>query len=234
MTLKDPTFLLRSCKMFTELSPTEMKEVRTLTSVRTLRKGEILFHQEQPSHGFFVVASGVVKVFRVASDGREQIMHFVDAGDSFAEAAVFSATYPASAEAMADCVLLCVDKKGFKQLIARNSQLSFKIIGALEKWLRRMRERVSELSVSELPARFACYVLSLPVSAATTSGRNGVFSMTISKTALAQMLGTTKETLSRILRKFRDKRVVDYTGRRLVILNRQRLEKVARGELVLK
>jgi CRP-like cAMP-binding protein len=57
--------------------------------------------------------------------------------------------------------------------------------------------------------------------------------MTISKTALAQMLGTTKETLSRILHKMRDKRVINYTGRKLIILNRQKLEKVASGDIKL-
>ena len=233
MTLKDPTFLLRSSRMFTELSTRELEEVKALTSVRTLRKGEILFRQDQLSHGFFVVVSGVVKIFRIAPDGREQIMHFVDAGDSFAEAAVFADTYPANAEAAEHAVLLRVEKEGLKRLLIRNPQLSLKIIGALEKWLRRLRERVSELSVSEVPARFACYVLSLPAGPATKSEGRMAFSMTISKTALAQMLGTTKETLSRIVHKLRDKRVLNYSGRQLIILNRERLEKVASGELKL-
>jgi CRP/FNR family transcriptional regulator len=219
--------------MFTELSAREMDDIKAITTCRSLRKGAVLFREGQPSRGFFVRVSGVIKIYRIAPSGREQIMHFVGAGDSFAEATLFNGTYPANAEAMTDCVVLQVGKEEFKRLLARDPQLSFRIIGAMEKWLKRMRERVSELSLSEVPARFATYVLSLPPAAATQRNGRAAFDMTVNKTAVAQMLGTTKETLSRIVHKLRDKRVVNYTGRRLIILNRQKLEKVASGDVKL-
>lgn len=230
--IKDPTYLLCSCKLFSELSSDEMREIRAITTTRSVKKGELIFREGQESHGFYILVSGVVKIYRIAPNGREQIIHFVDAGDAFAEATIFNGTYPANAEALADCVVLRIEREGFKRVLTHNPQLTFKIMATLEKWLRRMRERISELCVAEVPARFACYVLSLPPSAAHRNGHVS-FDMTISKTALAQMLGTTKETLSRIIHKLRDRRVVDYTGKRIVILSRPKLEKIAAGEVKL-
>jgi CRP/FNR family transcriptional regulator len=230
--IKDPTYLLCSCKLFSELSSDEMREIRAITTTRSVKKGELIFREGQESHGFYILVSGVVKIYRIAPNGREQIIHFVDAGDAFAEATIFNGTYPANAEALAECMLLRIEREGFRRVLAHDPQLSFKIMATLEKWLRRMRERISELCVAEVPARFACYVLSLPPAAAQRNGHVS-FDMTISKTALAQMLGTTKETLSRILHKMRDKRVINYTGRKLIILNRQKLEKVASGDIKL-
>jgi CRP/FNR family transcriptional regulator len=232
MAIKDPTLLLCSCKLFSGLSSQELAEIRAITTTRLMKKGELIFREGQQSQGFYIVVSGVVKVYRIGANGREQIIHFVEAGDAFAEATIFNGVYPANAEAMGECLLLRIEREGFKQLLARDPQLSFKIMAMLENWLRRMRERISELCVNEVPARFACYVLSLPPGAARHNGQVS-FDMTISKTALAQMLGTTKETLSRILRRMRQKRMLSYVGRRIVVLDRTKLEKVAAGEIKL-
>jgi CRP/FNR family transcriptional regulator len=230
--IKDPTYLLCACKLFSELSSQEMAEIRAITTTRSVKKGELIFREGQESHGFFILVSGVVKIFRIAPNGREQIIHLVEAGDAFAEATIFNGTYPANAEALSECVLLRIEREGFRRVLAHDPQLSFKIMATLEKWLRRMRERISELCVNEVPARFACYVLSLPPGAAHRNGQVS-FDMSVSKTMLAQMLGTTKETLSRIIHRLRQKRIVDYSGRRLVVVNRCKLEKVASGEIKL-
>jgi CRP/FNR family transcriptional regulator, dissimilatory nitrate respiration regulator len=221
----DLTFLLKSCKLFADLERNELDAIQQISTRRECRKTQIIFSEGEPSRGFFVVATGAVRIFRHSPDGRERVLHVVDAGDSFAEAAMFMEAYPATAEALVtSTTVIQIDKNGFKQLITRDPKLSFKIIGSLVKWLREMRDALTDLTMKEVPARFASYVLSLRAEPGKP------ITVNFSKSTVAQMLGTTKETLSRLLHRLAQHRVLTYKGKQIKILNRARLEKIASGE----
>ena len=220
----DLTLLLRTCKLFSDLDERELEALQQIAVRKEYRKGGIIFNEGEPSRGFFLVVSGTVKIYRVGPDGRERVFHVVEAGDAFAEAAMFMTASPATAEALAPTALICIEKNGFKQLITRDPKLSFKIMGTLVRWLTKMRDTLSDLTLKEVPGRFASYVLSLP-------GEPGKpLKVNISKTTLAQMLGTTKETFSRLLHRLAEHRILTYRGNLIRVQNRARLLKIADGE----
>lgn len=213
------TFLLKNCRLFADLDAAELQLIEPMATRHEFRKGQLLFTEGAPSRGFFLVVTGLVKIFRIGPDGRERVLHVVPANESFAEAALFMAEYPASAEALATTVVVAVDKNRFKQLLARDTKLSFKIMGALVKWLAQMRNALTDLTTKEVPARFASYVLSRPEP----------LTIPMSKTTVAQMLGTTKETFSRLLNRLARARILTYRGNQIKILNRPRLLALAAG-----
>ena len=214
------TFLLKNCRLFSDLDAGELTQIEQAAMRKEFRKGQLIFGEGETSRGFFLVVSGAVKIFRTAPDGRERVLHVVEANDSFAEAALFMPEYPANAEALAATVVIAVDKNNFKQLLARDAKLSFKIMGSLVKWLAQMRNSLTDFATKEVPARFASYALSLPEPK----------TVRISKTVVAQMLGTTKETFSRLLHRLAQHRILTYRGNQIKILNRARLEAIAAGE----
>jgi CRP/FNR family transcriptional regulator len=214
------TFLLKNCRLFSDLNAAELQLIEPMATRKEFRKGQIIFSEGAPPRGFFLVVSGAVKIFRIGPDGRERVLHVVGANDSFAEASLFMAEYPASAEALAPTVVIAVDKNSFKQLLAKDAKLSFKIMGALVKWLAQMRNALTDLTTKEVPARFASYVLSLPEP----------LTVPMSKTTVAQMLGTTKETFSRLLNRLARARILTYRGNQIKILQRQRLIALAAGD----
>lgn len=221
----DLTLLLRNCKLFSDLNQGELDSLQTVAGRKDFRKGQIVFNEGDPSRGFFLVVTGAVKVYRVGPDGRERVFHVVEAGDSFAEAAMFMDAYPATAEALATTTtVIHIEKNGFKQLLTRDPRLSLKVIGSLVKWLSHMRNALTDLTLKEVPGRFASYVLSLPVDPTRPIKIN------ISKTTLAQTLGTTKETFSRLLRRLASNRVLTFRGNQIKVQNRARLQKIADGE----
>ena len=218
------TFLLRSCRLFSDLDVAELRGIQAIAAHREYRKGQLIFTEGEASRGFCVLVAGTVKIYRLGPDGRERIIHVVAAGDAFAEAAMFMAAYPATAEALSATTVLWIEKNGFKQLLAHDAKLSFKIMGALVQWLNHLRNALTDLTLKEVPARFASYVVSLPA----TPGQP--IRINISKTTLAQMLGTTKETFSRLLARLSQQRVLSYRGNQIRIGNRARLEKIASGD----
>jgi CRP/FNR family transcriptional regulator len=220
----DLTLLLRTCKLFSDLHQPELDAIQLIAARREYRKGQVIFNEGDASHGFFLLATGAVKIYRVGPDGRERVLHVVEAGDAFAEAAMFMAAYPATAQALAPSTAIHIEKNGFKQLLARDPKLSFKLMGALVRRLAYLRNALTDLTLKEVPARFASYVLSLPADPGKP------WKVNISKTTLAQMLGTTKETFSRMLARLAQHRVLTYRGNQIKIVNRARLEKIAAGE----
>ncbi|MFZ2643996.1 MAG: Crp/Fnr family transcriptional regulator [Verrucomicrobiia bacterium] len=219
------TYLLRSCRLFSDLEGADLDAVQRIASSKEYRKGQIIFNEGEPSRGFFLVVTGSAKVYRVGPDGRERVFHVVPAGEAFAEAAMFMEAYPASAEALTSpTTVVAIDKNGFKQLLTRDPRLSFRIMGTLVKWLARMRDALTDLTMKDVPARFASYVLSLAIEPGQP------IKVGVSKTMLAQILGTTKETLSRLLHRLAEHRILTYRGNVIRIVNRPRFQKIARGD----
>lgn len=218
------TFLLKNCRLFSDLNQAELDLIEQMAARKEFRKGQLIFGEGDRSRGFYLVVSGAVKIFRVGPDGRERVLHVVEANESFAEASLFMEEYPAGAEALAATTVIVVDKNGFKQLLVQDSKLSFKIMGSLVKWLAHMRNALTDITLKEVPGRFASYVLSL------SAEPNKPIKVSISKTTIAQMLGTTKETLSRLLHRLAQHRILTYRGNQIRILSQKRLERIARGD----
>ena len=79
---------LRRCQIFAGLSPEDLNAIAAITLVKSLEKGDYLFHEGAPAQGFYVVQKGAINVHRVNAAGKEQIIHVFRAGESFAEAAL--------------------------------------------------------------------------------------------------------------------------------------------------
>jgi len=92
---------LRSCQLFTGLPQPDLGEIAAVTILKSLDKGEYLFHEGDPARGFYVVQRGAVNVHRVNAAGKEQIIHVFRIGESFAEVALATERgYPADARAL--------------------------------------------------------------------------------------------------------------------------------------
>ncbi len=229
--------LLRRCPLFAGLKEEDLRRIRAIASLKQVGKKEILFSEGEETRGFYVILSGKVKVYKVSPEGKEQILHVVNAPDSFAEAALFlEGTYPAFAEALSDSQLLFFPKRNFIQLIEKNPQLSINMIVSLSQFLKRFASLIEELSLKEVSSRIAKYLIDLSLKLSrvgTTRFREGKspneVELDLSKTQLALKLGTISETLSRTLAKMKAKGIIDVKKNRILILNREALEELASG-----
>src|SRR5262245_13454663 len=83
---------LRKCQLFAGLAPADLREVADITVLKSLDRGDYLFRESDPSHGFYVVQKGAVNVHRVNPAGKEQVIHIFRSGESFAEATLATAS----------------------------------------------------------------------------------------------------------------------------------------------
>jgi CRP/FNR family transcriptional regulator len=224
------TDLLRRCPLFAGLKDEELKRIRTIANLKQVGKKEILFSDGEEAKGFYVILSGKIKLYKISSEGKEQILHIVSAPDAFAEAALFvEGSYPAFAEALTESQLLFFPKRDFIQLIEKNPKLSINMIVSLSQFLRRFASLIEELSLKEVSSRMAKYLIDLSMTLSKEGKSPKEVELDLSKTQLASKLGTISETLSRTLAKMKAKGIIEVKRNRILILNREALEELASG-----
>jgi CRP-like cAMP-binding protein len=212
---------------FQSLEGEHLARIVACSRVRTYKSGEAVFIQGEACRAFFLVETGAVRLYRLTPDGKQQVVHDLRPGQSFAEAAMFQfGLYPVHCDATESPTdLIEVDSERFLRLFREDSRIAEIMVGSLCQRLFRLVGRIEELTVVSASARLARYVLNLP-----GSGTGPIeVELPFSKKQLAGHLSITPETLSRLLTKWRERGVMESKGRRLVVHLPDTLEAIADG-----
>jgi len=210
------------------LNEQELTDLARVAVPRKVKKGEILFLEGDRASGFFLLLTGQVRIFKSSPDGKEYTIHIINPGHIFAEVAAFeNSPYPANGAALQDSEMAFFPKEEFFDLIRKSPQISLKIISSLSSFLRDYNRQVENLSLKEVPARIASFLIT--EAGKTNSNR---VRLKNSKTEWARTLGTISETLSRTLRKMSDDDLIKVDGRDIIILDTERLQDIADGEKI--
>ncbi len=219
---------LRRTHLCAELEDSELDAIIEIVTTRQLGKGEILFLEGDRSAGFYVLLSGRVRVYKASAEGKEYTLHLIRPGQMFAEAAIFRGdSYPANCAALDESAVAFFPKDKFVELLRSSPQISLKMIGGLAGFVREFNRMVEDLSLKDIPTRLASFLL------AEYRKRQGKsIHLDISKSELAHRLGTISATLSRNLKKFRELQVIDVSGKKITVLDPDRLQSIADGEKI--
>lgn len=225
--------ILKRCALFSGLEKADLEALARIAITRSYKKSGMIMLEGEHATGFYVVVSGKVKVFKISPEGKEQILNIAGPGETFAEAAVFSGTdYPASASALVPATVLYFPRIGFERLIKKHPHLALNMIGRMSVLLRTLNRLVEELSLKEVSARVAKYLLDRAVQSGEAGKQRLEVKLKISKHQLAARLGTISETLSRTLTRLKSAGIIEVHRNSLVILDKERLGSVASGSRI--
>ena len=212
--------ILQSIPLFKGLTDSQATLMKEQFSQKTFQKNEIIFFEGDPAHGFFVVAEGKVKIYKLAPDGKEKILHIYGPGNPFGEVPVFSGgRFPANAMALTHSRFFYVSRDAFISAIKLHPSLALNMLGELSKRLREFTVQIENLALKEVPARLATYLIYLT----REQDNKEQVTLTISKGQLASLLGTIPETLSRIFNRMSTQQLIDVQGQTIRIQNRDEL-----------
>lgn len=207
--------------LFGGLPRDQLEEIRKIIVPSTFEKDAVIFFEGDEGNGFYIIAQGRVKVFKLSFDGKEHILHILGPGEPFGEVPVFSGRpFPANAQVLVKSTLLFLPRKGFIELITAHPSLSLNMFAVLSMRLREFTVQIENLSLKEAPERVASYLL----YQSQEQGHPRYVELRISKKQLAAMLGATPETLSRVFAKMSAQGLIQVEGRRIDILDREGLE----------
>lgn len=221
--------LVRSLELiplFEGLPQSQLSDLASIAIEKTYKRGAVIFSEGDPGDGFYVVKEGRIKIFKLSSEGKEQILHIFGSGEPFGEAPVFEGRrFPAHAETLMDAVCIFFPRNSFTELISKNPSLAMNMLGILSRRLRRFAALVEDLSLKEVPGRLAAYLLYL----SKIESDSVELSLDMAKGQLAGMLGTIPETLSRILGKMVKQGYLEVVGPKIRIIELQGLQELADG-----
>lgn len=218
--------IVQRSTLFAGLPDEDVKRIASIAGIKAFKRGQLIFSEGEIASAFYLVAYGRVKVFKVSPDGKEQVLHIIDACEPFGEVPVFSGDrFPANAAALEDCQALLFPRSAFLDLLTEEPSLAMNMLAFLSKRLLRFTRLVEELSLKEVPARLASYLLYLRDRA---DGRTEV-ELDIPKNVLSALLGSVPETVSRVLNRMASEGLIQMEGRRIRILDVKDMEDYASG-----
>ncbi len=221
--------ILSRIPLFDGLPHQQLAQIAGISVEKQYTKGQTIFSEGDPGDGFYVVADGQVKIYKLSADGKEQILHIFGPGQPFGEVPVFSGrSFPAHALSLSKTRLLFFPRQSFVALISQTPSLALNMLAVLSMRLRQFTVQVEQLSLKEVPARLAAYLLYLAEKQAEATE----VQLEISKGQLASLLGTIPETLSRIFARMSSQKLIAVDGRRIQLLDKVGLAELAEAGTV--
>src|SRR6266545_4975555 len=219
----DSVELLTRVPLFAELSGAELEQIGSVAIPRSYPKGVRVFHEGDSSNACYIVRSGDLRVTREHSDGRAIALATLGRGDIFGELAMLDGqARSASVETLSDSELLALPAADFRRLLAEHSQISVKLIAALTRRLRETNERVARQSFQTVPSRVAGVLTQLIAEESASEGRHGI-TIRMTQADLAQLAGTSRESVSRFLATLERAGVVRVGRGRVTVVEPRRL-----------
>jgi CRP/FNR family transcriptional regulator, dissimilatory nitrate respiration regulator len=214
----DITTAFRKCPLFEGVAEVELAAIAAITVLKSFVKGDYLFHEGTPVHGFFIVSTGAVKVHRVSFAGKEQVIHVYRANESFGEEALLSDLgYAAGACAVENSLVWMVQKVEFLGLLRRQPELALCILRSMSQHLSNLVELLDDLTLKDVKTRLANWLLQQCPN--PESDEPFCIHLPMTKRVLAAELGTVSETFSRTVAKFRKQRLITVEGNTFTLLS---------------
>jgi CRP/FNR family cyclic AMP-dependent transcriptional regulator len=211
--------MIRSVPLFSTLSDDEFNQLAHIFVARSYRKNQIIFLEEETGNYMYLVLSGKVKVAKSGTGGKETILAIHRAGDFFGEMSLLDGkTAPATVSAMEDAKIISVSGADFHKYLLHNEKVMLQIIHVLCARLRQVWQTQS-MSSSAAEARIRMGVYQLAKRHGIRDSHGIIIDLRITHQELAEMVGTSRETVTRVLAQLRKQGIIEINQRRMTLLD---------------
>ena len=216
---------LRKIPVFEDLSEIDLNSLKDIIITRTYGKNEIIFMEGDRGEGIYFIFNGKVKLSKMSYDGREHILNIFGSGDIFAEVMLFNnITYPATAESIEQSEIAMIRTADMEKLVLTNSKFALKLISILSRRLQTAQSKVKELALHDTYIRTAMALLKLGRQYGKRVKDGVELDLNISRQELANLVGTTRETVSRALGTFKKEGAILLDQKNIIITDEEKLE----------
>jgi len=213
---------LQMMDIFQDLTGEEIAEIDRATTITTCRRGRIFYMPEDTSQVLFFLKEGRVQLYRISPDGKKLVIGSIGPGAIFGEMALIGqGMHNTFAEATEDCVLLVMNREDVERLLVTRPKVALRVFEALGSRLKETESRLEGIACRSIPARLASLLLQL----ADAHGDDTITGMTHQD--LGEQIGTYRETTTQTLNSFKAGGLIDIGRKRITILDREGLERIA-------
>lgn len=220
---------LKSVPIFSELEAERLQQISRLGSRKFYKRDSVILREDETGSALFVIIFGKVKISRSSEDGKEVILTILNESDFFGEMAILDGlNRSATVTALDDTELFLIQRTDFLNLLYENPEVSIALLHELTRRLRATDLRIKSLSLRDAEGKVAAVILQLADDIGKIRhGKVEIDRLPI-QNDLANMAGTSRETISRTLHSFSKRKLIELVGTRLTILNYDKFKKLYR------
>ncbi|RZK17010.1 MAG: Crp/Fnr family transcriptional regulator [Hymenobacter sp.] len=221
------TCLHRSNPLMGCCSAEELEFINNNKTTQHYQKGQFIYQEGNQALGIYCVHQGKIKIAKAGGDKKEQIVHLVREGDMLGYRALLAGTcYSSSAVALEECVVCFVPRPDFLRLVQANMQFSTALMQLMARTLGQAEERMLHLAYKPVRERLAGALL-LVQQTFRQEGEELPFRIALGREDLAALVGTAKETVSRLLSEFKEAGIIATRGSQITLLKPARLLEIS-------
>jgi CRP-like cAMP-binding protein len=221
--------LLKKVPLFAEFGDEELTAVAALVQTRRFAKHAVLVYEGDPGDALYIVVKGNVAVTRLSNEGKESILSILKEGDFFGEMGVLDAS-PRSAtiKALGEVEVAILSRRDFLDMLARSAQMSLRLVLTLSSRLRATNQAIQAASYQDIRTRLASLLLNLEKNFGERVEGGTRLTLRLTNQEMANMIGTTRETVNRMLNRFWDEKLIDMRTANVVIIEHDKLQAILR------
>lgn len=215
---------LKKVPIFAELSEEELEMVAKMVKTRKYRKNMFIFTEGEPGEAVYFVKTGKVKISKMVEDGREHVIHIMQQGDIFGEVVLFNGgNYPATSEVIEDAEIGVLRNEDLENLMRQNVDIAIDMLKIMSRRLQSASSQIRDLALKDALSRTAGLLLKLSEAFGTETEEGVVINLSLSRQELANMVGLTRETVTRVLSDLKRTKVIQTDKNQITILNKRKL-----------
>jgi CRP-like cAMP-binding protein len=212
--MSDPTLILMESDLFKSLDPAHRKLVAAICLDRPLKKREVLFHEGDKGRAVYLCARGSIQLYKTSPEGQDVVIKVIQPGELFAEVILFEKDrYPVSAVALEDTLVYMLPTAQFDCLL-QDADFRRDFMANLMGKLRYLAEQIQYLTAFDVEARLFRFLKE-------QSGGKNPFQLNLSKKDVAAAIGSTPETLSRLLLRLNNEQKLVWEGKKIMVQDNQ-------------
>lgn len=212
--------ILSTVPIFSDLSASSLEDVLSRMSKRSYKRNNMILMEDEFGDTFFIISMGSVKITRVSEDGREVILAMLGEGDFFGEMSLLDGeTRSANSIALEDAEVLMLRRRDFLEILEKYPKIAISLLAEMARRIRKSDQQIESLSLTDAQHRVGITLLRLAEELGTI--RKGVVHVTglPYQQDIANMAGTSRETVSRMMRMLEEKEMIHRRGHSLSILD---------------
>ena len=221
------TDFLSYVPIFSELNESTLEKIVNIGTQKVFEKNDVILLEEDAGTALFVILKGKVKITRSSSDGREVILTILSDSDFFGEMAILDGLKrSATAIAIETSELFLIQRNDFLNLLREHPEVSIALLQELTKRLRSADMKIKALSLKDAEGKVASVILQLAADIGKIQhGKVEIDKLPLQQD-LANMAGTSRETISRTLHSFTKKGLIEMDGNKLRILDYEKFKEI--------
>lgn len=218
----------RKFSLFSDVAEPHLCQLSDSKNYITHKKGQILFYEGTKPLGIFCISDGIVKVYKTASNGKEQIIRLAKKGDFLGYVSLLGEeAYSNSATIVEDANICFIPREAFLKVLAEDTEFHRRVTKALCHDLGVMESKLTDATQKSIRERLAFTLLKLSETYGIDGKEGDKIDIVLTREEIAGLVGTATETVIRLLSEFKKDELIDFEGKKIIVLDKKGLARLS-------